>query len=106
MAEKDLYINDLIHRFVTHTFTETTVNSMTKVEFKAVIILTGVPKTVQSNVGISFIDVLHDLLYVLHSCFGIKVNLIIIDKFSNRTLPFVYFIENIAQTMGNFLQFP
>lgn len=34
MATKSLYINDLIHRFPSHTFTETTVGSMTKVEFK------------------------------------------------------------------------
>lgn len=34
MADKNLYANDLIHRFASHTFTETTVQSETKVEFK------------------------------------------------------------------------
>ena len=34
MADKNLYANDLIHRFPSHTFTETTVESETKVEFK------------------------------------------------------------------------
>ena len=34
MADKNLYANDLIHRFASHTFTETTVDSETKVEFK------------------------------------------------------------------------
>lgn len=34
MTDKNLYANDLIHRFASHTFTETTVNDLTKVEFK------------------------------------------------------------------------
>jgi len=34
MADKNLYANDLIHRYASHTFTETTVGSQTKVEFK------------------------------------------------------------------------
>lgn len=34
MTDKLLYANDLIHRFASHTFTETTVGSQTKVEFK------------------------------------------------------------------------
>jgi len=34
MADKNLYANDLIHRYPSHTFTEATVNSLTKVEFK------------------------------------------------------------------------
>ena len=34
MADKNLYANDLIHRYLSHTFTETTVGSETKVEFK------------------------------------------------------------------------
>jgi len=34
MTDKNLYANDLIHRFASHTFTETTVQSETKVEFK------------------------------------------------------------------------
>lgn len=34
MADKNLYVNDLIHRFASHTFTETTVDSMTRVDFK------------------------------------------------------------------------
>ena len=32
--DKNLYINDLIHRYSDHTFTETLVEDMTKVEFK------------------------------------------------------------------------
>ncbi len=34
MPDKLLYANDIIHRFASHTFTETTVNSETLVEFK------------------------------------------------------------------------
>jgi len=34
MTDKNLYANDLIHRYASHTFTETTVNSQTKVDFK------------------------------------------------------------------------
>jgi len=34
MAYKDLYKNDLVHRYASHTFVETTVNDETKVEFK------------------------------------------------------------------------
>jgi len=34
LTDKNLYANDLIHRYASHTFTETTVGSMTKVEFK------------------------------------------------------------------------
>ncbi len=34
MSDKNIYINDLIHRFPGHTFTETVVGSMTKVTFK------------------------------------------------------------------------
>lgn len=32
--DKAIYINDLVHRYSGHTFTETTVGSLTKVEFK------------------------------------------------------------------------
>lgn len=34
MNDKNLYANDMIHRYASHTFTETTVESETKVEFK------------------------------------------------------------------------
>jgi len=34
MVDKNLYANDLIHRYASHTFTETVVGSQTKVEFK------------------------------------------------------------------------
>jgi len=34
MTNKNLYINDLIHRYPNHTFTETTIGSLTKVQFK------------------------------------------------------------------------
>jgi len=34
MADKNLYANDLIHRYALHTFTELTVSSMTLVTFK------------------------------------------------------------------------
>lgn len=34
MSLKELYRDDLLNRFVSHTFTETTVSSMTLVEFK------------------------------------------------------------------------
>jgi len=34
MSIKELYRDDLLNRFVSHTFTETTVGSMTLVEFK------------------------------------------------------------------------
>jgi len=34
VVDKNLYANDLIHRFASHTFTETSVGSQTKVEFK------------------------------------------------------------------------
>lgn len=34
MSLKELYRDDLLNRFASHTFTETTVGSMTKVEFK------------------------------------------------------------------------
>lgn len=34
MTDKNIYVNDLIHRYPSHTFTEVTVNSETKVTFK------------------------------------------------------------------------
>ena len=34
MAHKDLFIGDLVNRFPGHTFTETVINSFTKVEFR------------------------------------------------------------------------
>lgn len=40
MSQKDLYKNDLIHRFPGHTFTETPVGDLTKVTFKDVGLVT------------------------------------------------------------------
>lgn len=34
MSNKELYRDDLISRYASHTFTETVINDMTKVEFK------------------------------------------------------------------------